>query len=94
MAPAADPDQQPWTDQTQKIQVRSQLPGVYSDSVDMLGKLTLTCNIMTRPFQDDCPWEGPDHPAAVPCSVMGCTATVQADGTQNSHSWNGTWAEQ
>ena len=76
VAPAADPDQQPRTGQTQKIQARSWLPGVYPDSVDVLGELTLTSHTAARLFQDDCPWEGPGYSAAVPCNGIGCTATV------------------
>nr|XP_042099160.1 stimulated by retinoic acid gene 6 protein-like isoform X3 [Ovis aries] len=55
VAPAADPDQQPRTGQTQKIQARSWLPGIYPDSVDVLGELTLTSHTAARLFQDDCP---------------------------------------
>lgn len=76
MAPAADPDQQPRTGQTQKIQARSWLPGVYPDSVDVLGELTLTFHTAARLFQDNFPREGPGYSAAVPCSGIGCMATV------------------
>ncbi|XP_020766273.2 stimulated by retinoic acid gene 6 protein-like isoform X2 [Odocoileus virginianus] len=76
VAAAADPDQQPRTGQTQKIQARSWLPGAYPGSVDVLGELTLTSHTAAWLFQDDCPGEGPGYSAAVPRSGIGRPATV------------------